>query len=42
MVEYVLILGFVALASAAIMVSMTDDINTIWSVANNRLAEASN
>ena len=41
MVEYVLILGFIAIVSAAIMVSMSGDINTIWSVANNRLTEAS-
>jgi Flp pilus assembly pilin Flp len=42
MVEYVLILAFVALAGAAAILGMSGDINTIWSIANSRLAAAGN
>ena len=42
MVEYALILCFIALAGAAAMIGMSGGIDTLWSIANSRLAAASN
>ena len=39
-VEYTLLLGFVALAAAAIFPVVTDSIKTIWNVASNHLNNA--
>jgi len=39
-VEYTLLLGFVALAAAAIFPVVTDSIKTIWNVAQNHLNNA--
>ena len=41
MIEYALILGFVALAGAAAIVGMSGNMNVLWSVINSRLASAS-
>ena len=41
LIEYTLLLAFVALASAALFISAGGSINTIWSVANSRLGNAS-
>ncbi len=38
--EYTLLLGFVALAAAAIFPVVTDSIKTIWNVASNHLSNA--
>ena len=38
--EYTLLLGFVALAAAAIFPVVTDSIKTIWNVAKNHLNNA--
>ncbi len=38
--EYTLLLGFVALAAAAIFPIVTDSIKTIWNVAKNHLSNA--
>jgi Flp pilus assembly pilin Flp len=40
LIEYTLLLAFVALASAALFISAGGSINTIWSVANSRLNAA--
>ncbi len=40
LIEYTLLLAFVALASAALFVSAGGSINTIWSTANSRLSDA--
>jgi Flp pilus assembly pilin Flp len=40
LVEYTLLLAFVALASAALFVSTGDNIGGIWNVANSRLVNA--
>ena len=40
LIEYTLLLAFVALASAALFISAGGSINTIWSVANSRLSAA--
>jgi len=40
LVEYTLLLAFVALASCALFIMAGVSINTIWTVANNRLSEA--
>jgi Flp pilus assembly pilin Flp len=40
MVEYVLILAFVALAGAAALLGVGADVNTLWSIVNSRLAAA--
>jgi Flp pilus assembly pilin Flp len=40
MVEYSLILAFVALAGAALFTGMKNSINSIWSSANSKLTEA--
>ena len=37
LVEYTLLLAFVALASAALFIAAGGSINTIWLTANNRL-----
>ena len=42
MVEYVLILAFVAIAGAAAMFGVGSDITAIWSIVNSRLAAANN
>jgi Flp pilus assembly pilin Flp len=38
LLEYTLLLAFVALAGAAAFLGMNSSINTLWSVANNNLA----
>ncbi len=40
LIEYTLLLAFVALASAALFLTSGGSINTIWSVANSRLSVA--
>jgi Flp pilus assembly pilin Flp len=40
LVEYSLLLAFVALAGAAMFMGMSSSANSIWSAANNRLAAA--
>jgi Flp pilus assembly pilin Flp len=40
LIEYALLLAFVALASAAIFVSAGAAINTVWSLPNSRLSAA--
>jgi Flp pilus assembly pilin Flp len=40
LIEYTLLLAFVALASAALFIGAGGKINTIWTVANNQLANA--
>jgi len=40
LVEYTLLLAFVALASAALFINAGGSINQIWTAANNRLSEA--
>ena len=38
--EYTLLLGFVALAAAAIFPTVTNSIKTVWNVASNHLSNA--
>jgi Flp pilus assembly pilin Flp len=40
LVEYTLLLAFVAIASAALFISAGGSINTIWTTANNTLNTA--
>jgi Flp pilus assembly pilin Flp len=40
LIEYTLLLAFVALASAALFISAGTSINGIWSIANSRLNNA--
>ena len=40
LIEYTLLLAFVALASAALFMSAGGSINAIWSVANSQLSTA--
>ena len=40
LVEYSLLLAFIALAGAAAFIGMSSSVNSIWSVANSRLAAA--
>jgi Flp pilus assembly pilin Flp len=40
-VEYTLLLAFVALASAALFISAGGSISGIWSIADNKLTQAS-
>jgi Flp pilus assembly pilin Flp len=40
LIEYTLLLAFVALASAALFISAGGSINAIWSTANSRLSNA--
>lgn len=40
LVEYTLLLAFVALAAAAILMSARDSIHNIWNTAGDRLQEA--
>ena len=40
LIEYTLLLAFVALASAALFISAGGSVNTIWSVANSQLSTA--
>ena len=40
LVEYTLLLAFVALASAALFISAGGSINTIWKITNNTLSSA--
>jgi len=40
LIEYTLLLAFVALASAALFIGAGASVNTIWSVANSRLNAA--
>ncbi|HYL34543.1 MAG TPA: hypothetical protein VEV17_01375 [Bryobacteraceae bacterium] len=38
LLEYSLLLAFVALAGAAAFLGMSSSVNTLWSIANNNLA----
>ena len=40
LIEYTLLLAFVALASAALFIGAGGNINKIWTVANTQLANA--
>ncbi len=40
LVEYTLLLAFVALASAALFIGAGGSVSTIWTAANSRLAQA--
>jgi Flp pilus assembly pilin Flp len=40
LIEYTLLLAFVALASAALFIGAGGSVTTIWTVANNRLQSA--
>ena len=40
LIEYTLLLAFVALASAALFIGAGGSVTTIWTVANNRLLSA--
>jgi len=40
LIEYTLLLAFVALASAALFITAGGSVNSIWSVANSRLSDA--
>jgi Flp pilus assembly pilin Flp len=40
LIEYTLLIAFVALASAALFIGAGGKINTIWTVSNNNLSEA--
>jgi Flp pilus assembly pilin Flp len=42
LIEYTLLLGFVALASAALFIGAGGSINGIWQVTNGHLANANN
>ena len=37
-IEYALLVGFIALAGAAMFLGMSSSANTLWSVANSNLA----
>jgi Flp pilus assembly pilin Flp len=41
LIEYTLLLAFVALASAALFVNAGTSVNGVWTTANSRLAAAS-
>ncbi len=40
LIEYTLLLAFVALASAALFIGAGNSINSIWTIANNILSNA--
>jgi Flp pilus assembly pilin Flp len=40
MIEYTLLLAFIALAGAVLFIGMGTNINSIWTVVNSRLASA--
>ena len=40
LIEYTLLLAFVALASAALFISAGGKISTIWTITNNQLSAA--
>jgi Flp pilus assembly pilin Flp len=40
LIEYTLLLAFVALASAALFINAGTSINNIWTIANTRLTSA--
>ena len=40
LIEYTLLMAFVALASAALFITAGGSINAIWTVANNQLSNA--
>jgi Flp pilus assembly pilin Flp len=42
LIEYSLLIAFVALAGAAMFMGMSSSANSIWSAANTRLAAANN
>jgi Flp pilus assembly pilin Flp len=42
LIEYTLLLAFVALASAALFINAGGSISTIWQIANNQLNKAAN
>ena len=40
LIEYTLLMAFVALASAALFINAGASVNTIWTIANSRLSNA--
>lgn len=42
LIEYTLLLAFVALASAALFIGSGSSVSTIWGAASNNLASAAN
>jgi Flp pilus assembly pilin Flp len=40
LIEYTLLLAFIALAGAVLFIGMGTNINSIWTVVNSRLASA--
>lgn len=42
LIEYSLLLGAIALAGAASIIHMSDTIDTLWTIINNRVSNASN
>lgn len=42
LVEYILLLGFIALAAAGILIGMSSSTSTLWSITNSRLNNANN
>ena len=40
LIEYTLLLAFVALASAALFIGAGGKVNTIWTITNNQLSSA--
>jgi Flp pilus assembly pilin Flp len=40
LIEYSLLIAFVALAGAAVFIGMSGSVNSIWSAANSKLAAA--
>jgi len=40
LIEYTLLLAFVALASAALFISAGGSVKTIWGITNNRMSAA--
>jgi len=40
LIEYSLLIAFIALAGAAMFIGMSGSVNTIWSAANSKLAAA--
>ena len=41
MVEYTLLIGFIALAGAGTYLSIGQNVTTLWTIVNNRLTDAS-
>jgi Flp pilus assembly pilin Flp len=42
MIEYTLLLAFIALAGATLFIGMGTNVSSIWTVVNSRLASAAN